>query len=192
MSIEYRVYANDGAGGAVDYGTIVATTSSLTWTSGALTAPGDYTFVVKTHDTATGLEDQHSDCRVRVTLDGTGADTRGLPLAPSGLSAIAGAGGAATVRWQYPAGPAVTGFRVYMGTPTVSYASPAATVAVSAWGPGARYSATLLGLSDGVTYQVAVRSYNAVGEESNTATVSVVGKVSGPSPVVSLAAAAVP
>ncbi len=36
MSLTYHVYANTGVGDPIDYSTVVATTPSLTWTSGAL------------------------------------------------------------------------------------------------------------------------------------------------------------
>jgi len=126
------------------------------------------------------------------------ADLTAVPGAPAGLSAVATAGGGAHVTWSYPLGRGVqpTGFHVYQGTPAVSYAAPVATVLA---GPGAlpyaaggaglvRYRADLAGLADGVSYQIAVRAYNALGEETNVVVVTVVGNATPPADVTNLTA----
>jgi hypothetical protein len=187
--IEYRVYANDGAGGPVDLTSPVATVSGLSWTSGPLGLPSDNTWLVHAYSPASGLEDLNADARVRVVLDPGGADVTARPNAPVGLSAVATAGGTLAVTWTYnPGGQggSPTGFHVYLGTPTPSYGTPAATAPYTA--PGVAYRAALAGLADGVTYQVAVRAYNATAEEANTAVASAVASAAGPSPVDDLTA----
>ncbi len=97
------------------------------------------------------------------------------------------------VEWHYPltTGPRKpVGFHVYIGTPTVSYASPAATVLYSS-GFANTFQAKLTGLTDGVVYQVGVRAYNASAEEPNVNVVSVTADSTGPGPVVSLTATAI-
>src|SRR6185437_13991459 len=157
MSIQYRVYKNDGLGGPVDLSTIVVTTASLTYTSGTLATPSDTTFLVRAFDTVTGYEDQAVDARVRVVLDASGHDLSTFPSAPVGLSVSPRVGGTAIATWIYPPGlPGAkpTGFHVYLGTPTPSYGSPVATLGYDPTKPGKAYQATLAVLSDGVVYQV--------------------------------------
>lgn len=194
MSLQYRIYRNDAAGGPVDFSAAVDTTSSLAWSSPALTPPCDVTYLVRTYDTVSGLEDQNGDARVRIVLDGDGRDVTSLPAPPCGLSAVPTAGGGCQVSWVGdPFGTPPQGFRVYLfpaGAP--SYSTPAATVASPRGSLTRVYTTTLAGLSDGVAYEVACRAWNATGEESNTTTAAVTGMAAGPSPVVSLTATAVP
>jgi hypothetical protein len=75
-------------------------------------------------------------------------------------------------------GPRPTGFRIYQGVGSVSYAAPAGTVAYL--GPRVPPRAVLAGLADGTTYQIAVRAYNAVGEEPNTIAVAVTADATAP------------
>lgn len=188
MAIEYRVYANDGAGGPVDYGTVVATVAGLTWDTPPLAAPSDTTFAVRAFDTVSGLAEQNVDARVRVRIDAAGADVSGLPNAPTGLSARATGGGGAAVAWLYNAGGQggkPTGFKVYIGTPSVSYATPALTVPYAAG--RVAFIGRLAGLAAGA-YQVAVRAYNAAGEEPNAIIAPLVIPAGGPAPVDALAA----
>lgn len=189
MSISYRIYANTGAGDAVDYSAAVDTTSALTWTSPPLAPSSDWTFAVRAYDTISLLEDRNTDARARVLVGASGEDLTGLPNAPIHLAVRATAGGTAEVEWSYNAagqGEAPTGFHVYAGTPAVSYAVPAATVAyVDA---RTTYRATLTGLVDAIVYEIAVRALNLSGEESNAATVTVTASTTGPDPVDDLAA----
>lgn len=193
MATQYRIFANDLAGGPVDYSTVVATTASPTYSPAALPAGSDATFAVRAYDTVSGLTETNVDAVVRIATDAAGADVTGLPNAPTHLSATPGAAGSMTVRWSYnPGGQggAPTGFHVYAGTPAVSYATPAATVSHVRGKPA--YSATLAALADGAAYQFAVRAYNGTGEESNTATAAAVASSTGPAAVEALAGAAVP
>lgn len=193
MSIVYHVYANNGAGGPVDYTTILATVSGLTYTTTALSFPGDYTFAVRAYDNVALIEETNVDARVRLVLDSSGNNVTGRPNAPTGLTALATAGGGASLAWQYNPGAqggAPTGFHVYAGSPTPSYGSPVATVPYATG--RAVFTAQLSGLTGGTTYQVVVRAYNAVAEEPNTNDVSFVAATAGPAAVDSLTGTAVP
>lgn len=184
MALEYRLYKNDSAGGPMDYATPWATTAATTLPTAPLAAGSDNLFGVRVRDTASGLEEHNTAARVRILVDGAGADVTLVPNAPAGLTATPRAGGGALVAWSYPrigqAAPPV-GFRVYVGTPAVSFGAPAATVAYTDGRPA--YSATLAGLAEGVAYQVVVRAYNAAGEERNAVVVTVVGSADPPDAV---------
>lgn len=187
MATQYHIYRGNNAGGPVDYGTIVATVAGLTWDSPALDLSSQNLFAVRAFDTVSALEESNVDAIVRVSVDGSGVNITARPNAPTGLSARATASGGARVEWQYATGgqgAAPTGFRVYAGTPAVSYASPAATVTYSTG--RATFAADLTGLTGGASYEIGVRSYNAVGEETNTAVVTLVADTAGPDPVVNL------
>lgn len=189
----YHIYGNDSRGGPVDYTAVLATVTGTSWDSPTLPEEAVATFAVRAFDPDTGLEEENVDARLTITLDDLGNDLTGLPNAPIGLAARASAGGTAVVTWHYNPGgqgSAPTVFRVYLGTPTPDYSTPAATVSYASAG-GRGYSATLSGLSGGTVYQVAVRAANASGEEPNTATVSVTGATVGPLAVESLTAVVV-
>lgn len=191
MTIQYRIYQGDSSGGPVDYTSIVTSTTSLSAALSPL-SPGTTTkFGVRAYDTVSGVEEKNTDATVEITVDGSGDDATNRPYAPAQLRVFAGPGGTATVEWSYPyldAARLPTGFRVYVGTPSVSYASPAATVAWGGGGPRPRtFRASLSGLSDGVSYQVGVRAYNASGEEPNATVATVVGRSTAPASVDGLA-----
>ncbi len=195
MAIQYRIYANNLTGGPVDYTAPAATVSGLTWDTPFLPANADATFLVRSFDTVSGLEDQNADARVRVRLDGEGSDLTVLPNAPQGVTVEARAGGLARVAWVYNSGgqgSAPGGFRVYIGAGSPNFSTPAAVVGYRPGDLFGGYSATLSGLSEGVTYAVSVRSYNTQGEEANTTSIEVVGSAAGPASVVSLAATVAP
>jgi len=194
MATHYHVYANDHAGGAVDYGTVVATVTggTVTYAAAALALSSDTTFAVRAFDSVTGYEEENVDCRVRIVVDGSGTDVTARPNAPYGLSARATAGGGAVAEWAYNAanqGGAPTGFKVWLtvGTTPNYGVSPSATIAYSTGTP--YFRAELTGLSDATEYVVAVRAYNASGNETNTtATALVTGDSTGPDAVDDLAA----
>ena len=191
MPISYNVYANNGLGGPIDFSAPVATVASPTWTSGDLAAPGAWSFSVRAAN-ANG-EEQNLDCAVTIVLDGNGADITNRPAPPAGLRAFATAGGGVRVEWSYPPtrGPGTpAGFHVYIGTGTPNYAAPVSAVPYST-GILSRFVANLAGLSGGTTYAIGVRSFNAVAEEANTATVSVTADSAGPLPVTGLTAVAI-
>jgi hypothetical protein len=189
----YNIYQSPSSGLPINYATPVAVISSLattTWTSGALAAPGDYWFAVRAFN-AIG-EEQNIDAVVEVVLAAGGADATNTPGAPTGLRALPFKGGGIKVEWSYHPVPAhlPTGFHIYTGVGTPNYASPAGTVA---WGAQVanNFVANLTGYTDGVTYAVVVRAYNASGEETNTNAVSVTASASGPTGVLSLTGAAI-
>ena len=132
MGISYNIYANDGLGGAVNYAAPLASTTSISFTTGSLPRSSDTTFAVRAMDTTTGLEEANTEARVRVVLDGNGLDISARPNAPRALMARASAGGGCLATWGYnPVGQAgaPTGFLVYL-TPgaTANYSTPATTV----------------------------------------------------------------
>lgn len=192
MAIEYRVYGNGGAGGPVDYSAPLAAVSALTWASPPLAAGESWTFAVRAYDTTSALEESNVDARASLLLDAALADVTGRPNAPTGLTARAAAAGSIVATWSYnPGGQggAPTGFRAYAGSPTVSYGAPIATIPYS---DGTRsFSATVAGFAGGSTVAVAVRAYNAAGEEPNATTATAVADATGPLPVESLTATVV-
>ena len=97
------------------------------------------------------------------------------------------------VEWGYPySNPLNTpsGFHVYIGLGSPNYSVPYATVPFSASYAGT-FVANLSGLLCGVTYMIGVRAFNAVAEEPNTYTVSVLTDCTGPLPVDSLVGIAI-
>lgn len=192
MSTRYHVYANDGAGGPVDYSSVVASvTSGTTYVASALALSSDTTFAVRAYDSVSGLEEDNVDCRVRIVVDGSGADVTGRPNAPTNLTARATAGGGAVVEWSYnprSQGGAPTSFKVWATSGgSVNYAVSPATTATYRVGT-LRFSATLSGLPDGTSYAIGVRAHNASGDETNTLATSVKGDSTGPSAVDGLTA----
>lgn len=182
----YNIYKNDGLGGAVDYGTIIANTASLSYAAGALVASKDTTWAIRATDGT--LIEQNVNARVRIITDASAHDISAQPSAPQALTGRATVGGTAVITWTYPPnspGGVPTNFHVYRGTPGVSYGSPIGTVAFHAGQPIYTFSDT--GLSDEVAYQYAVRSYNATAEETNTIVITITGEVNGPTHVDSLA-----
>jgi hypothetical protein len=190
-TVVYDVFANDGAGGPVDYTTAIATTASLTYTPTALALNSDTTFAVRARDSANSVGEKNVDAIVRIIVGGTGADVSARPNPPIGLSASPTSGGGLAVRWAYvPAGQAAapTQFRVYLtavSAGSMSYSSAAATVSYVA---GRRfYTATLTGLSDATDYWVGVRSASGSIVEPNTTIITVTGSATAPSDIDGLA-----
>jgi hypothetical protein len=187
--LAYQIFENDGLGGAIDYTAVIATTAGLSWATPPLSA-GTWKFGVRTIDTTTLLGDRNLDAAVTILIAGDGSDGTNRPLPPRLVTAIPGAPGAIAVSWFYPTSAArlptkPTGFKVYLGTPTVSFSSPAATIAYLATGS---FRATVSGLTAGSPYQLVVRAYNAAGDDGNTNVVTVTPVAGGPSGVTGLAA----
>ncbi len=190
--LAYHVYANSGAGDALNYMSAVATVDGTTWTSSVLAAPGTWSFGVRAFD-ANG-EEQNLDCAVTIVLDAYGNDITNRPMSPIGLRAFATAGGSIRVEWFYPPtnGPrAPTGFNVYVGMGgTPVYSAPATTVSFNT-GVFNTFVANLTSLVEGTTYSIGVRACNASGEEANTTSVSILADATGPAAVDSLTATAI-
>jgi hypothetical protein len=166
-AISYRVYMNQGRGDPINYDTPVATVVGGSWTGAPLTVPGDYRLAVRTFDASTGLEEQNIDAAVELRLDAGGRDATAVPSAPVGLRALPLAGGAARVEWASPRNDPrgrPLGFHVFRQLAIGS--GGLNMVATVPWSLGrvGRFSATLTGLADGVTYAVSVSAFNAVGE----------------------------
>jgi hypothetical protein len=190
--VYYLIYQSDAAGQPIDYDHPAGSTGLLSWTSGNL-SPGTWMFGVRAADAA-GIE-LNLACSTTVIVSATGADVTNMPVAPAGLRGHAIAGGSVVVEWaagtNSVAAKNPAGFRVYKGTGgAVDYGTVSATVAANT-SIGGAYQTTLSGLTDGTTYSIGVRAYNATGEETNTTTISVTADASGPLPVTGLSGAAV-
>ena len=181
MATQYRIFANDYAGGPVDYSTPVATVSGSPWTTPAIPVGSDVTFAVRTYDSTSGLDDGSVDAAVRIVTNGSGADVTNVPAMPSSITATPRAGGQCRVDWVFvrgvsPAEP--TAFDVFLTTgSTVTYSSPVTTV--SYINGQSVYSANLTGLSHGVAYTIGVRPKNGTGN-GTPIEVGVTGKATGP------------
>lgn len=92
------------------------------------------------------------------------------PTAPAALTGTAGNGQIA-LSWSAPTGT-IAGYRVYLG------GTGAAVAQVSA----PTTTATLSGLTNGVTYAYTVRAYNDGGESANSVTVTVTPQAPPPPP----------
>jgi hypothetical protein len=86
----------------------------------------------------------------------------GVPAAPTGVSAVPG-NASATISWTAPAngGSPITG---YIVTPFVGSSAQAATTV-----SGASVSATVTGLSNGITYTFRVTASNVIGDSPQSA-----------------------
>jgi hypothetical protein len=181
-SFQYRVYANSGSADPIDYASFIASVGGLSY-SLPIAHPGAYRFAVRVYDPVVDLEEKNLDARVDVVIDGFYRDVTNRPEAPAGLQASALAGGRLRVQWicrPPAAGKRPTGFRVYTGVGAPDYSNPATTVPFSTPGP---YLVNLDGFSNGVGYGVAVRAFNAAGEESNTTSVTITADGTGPGPI---------
>lgn len=193
MSTQYHVYTNGGSGGPVDYSAAVATVAGTSWSTPPITIrPSSWRFGVRAFDSVSGLEERNVDAAVALNLNAAGVDVTALPLAPFLVTATAGLGGAVQVDWFYPVSAArgvwkPTGFRVYAGTPSAVFTAAAAVVPYAA---RASFRAVLTGLTPGASHSVVVRTYNALGEETNVTAAVVVPTASGPAAVESLTAQA--
>jgi hypothetical protein len=189
----YHVYTNAGLGGPINYAVPVATVNGQSWTSAVLGAPGHFKLGVRAYNPATGLEEQNIDAAVELVLDPAGRDITEVPPAPLGLRAFPTAAGTIRAEWSCPCGnhgrqPA--GFHLYLGSGSIpDYSNPVSTVAWSGGRLGC-FTADLSGLTDGQTYSLGVRGFNAVGEEANTAAVIVTADSTPPTLVESLDAIA--
>ena len=184
MATQYHVYANDGAGGPVDYTTPVATTALLTWTSGVLAANSDTTFAVRAYDTVSTLEEENVDARVRVIIDGSSVERSSPPPAPQAVMAQAVEGGDVTVRWVWFKGEKyqATGFKVWatVGT-SVNYAVAANATLTGTYGAAELdLYTTLSGLTSGTQYAIGVKATNTSGESDASETVLVTPNATAP------------
>jgi hypothetical protein len=186
----YHVYSNTGAGDPINYGSPIATVATFSYLTSALTYPGTWSFGVRAFDLGSGLEDQNVDVAVTIILDASGKDITNQPSPPTGLRAFAMAGGSIRVEWTYASANRAklpTGFHVYIGTTSMNYANPVATVLFTS-AIANTFVANLTGLTDGTLYMIGVRAFNSTAEESNTVTVSMTADATGPLPVDSLVA----
>jgi len=67
MATQYRIYKNDGAGGPIDYGTVVATvTSGTTYDTAPIATGSDVRFAVRAFDSLSTQEEKNVDAFVRI------------------------------------------------------------------------------------------------------------------------------
>ncbi len=190
-TLGYRVYSNRGTMWYIDYNNPIATVHDLTWTSPPLSYPGTWLFGVRAFNGYS--EEQNLDCYVKIILDHNGNNITNRPNPPTGMRAFATAGGGARVEWIYPPtlGPtAPMGFHVYIGAGATPVYGPAAATVSYGSGVLNSYVANLTGLSNGVSYAIGVRAFNATAEEPNANIVSITASNVGPSAVVGLTATA--
>lgn len=194
----YKIYGNGGSG-FIDYSTALATVAhpTVTWESPAIASPGVYNYGVRAVDTS-AREEFNTDVVVSITLVGTPpSEQAALPNAPTGLSALAVAGGKIQLTWEYDGhleSATPTLFSVYYdnGTGTVDYVTPLTTVAYSAGTPDGKvleYTFLTGALVDATTYKFGVRASAGADEEENTVTVSEAADSAAPNPPTSLAGA---
>jgi hypothetical protein len=193
VTLAYRVYKGDAAGGPVDYATVVATVSTTTYVGAALAPSSRTRFGVRAYDTVTGLDDGNRDVAATVALDASGNDVSGTPGPILNLKARAGAAGTISLSWvHHPAGrPIPAGFKAWATAgPTVDYAAaPALTQSFAPIAYDAadgRFSGTISGLTPGTAYAVGVRAYNAAGADSGTVSATVTPVAAGPAAVLGL------
>jgi autotransporter passenger strand-loop-strand repeat protein len=188
-TLAYTIYGNNGADGPVDYTTVIGLTAGTSWSTTPLAA-GTWKFGVRTLNQTTLLGERNLDAVVTIVVGPTGTDLTNVPLAPLLVTAMPAGPGAVSVTWFYPLSATRSaskpqGFKVYEGTPTVSFISPVATIAYT---PSQTFRATLTGLTAGSLYQIVVRAYNASGDDGNDNIVTVTPVAGGPGQVTGLVA----
>jgi hypothetical protein len=189
----YNVYGAPAAGQPIAYGgSPLSQTQATSFTTALPSAGAAWSFGARAANNCG--EEQNLDCAVTIVLDSLGNDATNRPPAPVGLRAFATPAAGARVEWHYPPTRGVTaptGFRIYIGIGGIpNYSAPSVTVPFDAVILNS-CSAELSGLTDGVTYAIGVRAFNAWGEEANMSTVSVTADARGPSSVASLSATAI-
>ena len=100
LTAQYHVYGNGGAGGPIDYTTVLATVTGTIWTSPTLAPGNSWAWAVRAVDPATGLEDQNVDQRAFLVLDSSGNNVTLLPAAPTGLTVRPWTSGSLLVEWH--------------------------------------------------------------------------------------------
>lgn len=194
IGIRYHVYGNSGTNDPIDYSVALVSTDGLTWTSGPLAHPGVWKFGVRAFSVGDNLEERNIDAVVTIQLDATGIDITKLPAPLLNLTGHASKNGSIILDWTYQLRNALkrpTGFHVYQGSGgPPNYSAPVKVVPYAqglTW-----FTATITGLTDGVSYTFGVRAYNATAEEQNTTSVTVTADATGPAAVINLTGTSVP
>jgi hypothetical protein len=133
------------------------------------TRSSDNTFLVRAYDPTTGLEEANTEAMVRLVIGPNGLDLTGLPNPPHALAASDAQGGGCRITWAYSPdweSGTPSGFHVYISAGTV-VETTAASATVPYLSGVSGYSCLLPGPFSRTTYTVLVRSFNAVGTESN-------------------------
>jgi hypothetical protein len=183
----FRLYKNDGLGGAIDYTSehkFVHEADPHTVETDALAA-GVQGFGLRRRSEL--FEENNLSQVVEFELRGSPPELIWpLPNAPTHLKVTPVALGKFRVSWQYNRrgeDGAINHFHIYYdnGTGTVSYTTPYAEVTTLMGGEIATYSYTTGALSDGVTYKFGVRAVESHNdEEMNTNTASAIADATAP------------
>jgi len=184
----FDLYLYDGNGALLD-----TVTSDLSaglsivdvFPSTPLTGPATYTVHCEANEYLPNRE-RNFNTTVTFSVDGTGALIAQFPNAPNTLIATPKEGAKAQLDWKYNTFEqevAPTVFNVYhnSGAGPIDYGTIQDTVSYIA---GVfQYRATLIGLTDGLTYDFGVRSKAGANEEQNTNTASALIDGTAPAPV---------
>ena len=186
----YRVYANDGQGGVINYTSPIAEVAGLSWTTDEL-HPGSYRFGVRAYDPASGLEEENLDASIALILDSEGRDATNVPAPPVGLRAIDRGAGRVRFEWTATGSPAIrraSRFHLYLAPGSITDFSMPYAVVPTATERGETYAAEVDSLADGVHYEAIVRAYNEFGEENNLRAIHITPDRTPPSRVDGLSA----
>ena len=191
LALVYRIYSNGGLGGAIDYGSPIAETSGLEWTSEPLPPGSSFRFGVRTYSPVDDCQDENLDASVALVVDARGRDATGVPRPPVGLRALDQGGGRVRLEWT-TGGPsrfeaAATHFNAYLGRDVVTdFPSPIVVPAPAS--RGGVVATELRDLPTGRSFAVIVRAANEFGEDDNVAAVRFTVDLFPPSRVDDLAA----
>jgi hypothetical protein len=174
VAIAYAIYRGDATGGPADFTAAYAlvTGGVLTYDTPAL-APGERRrYAVRAVDLDSGLVDLNTDAVVRIAVDADGLDTAARPDPVTAVTVTPASATTAIVGWTRlarPGSPEPTGFYLWVtsGGGATNYAlAPDQTLGTFAEAHG---TATITGLVAGTDYRVAVRAFNAAGDDGGTA-----------------------
>jgi hypothetical protein len=170
MVTAYRIYGNDGLGGPVNDASPVAATTDLAIILGPLQPSTDTVYLVRAYDTTTGLEEANTEAMVRLLIGPNGLDHTGLPNPPHALAVSDAQGGGCRICWAYSpdwSSGLASGFNIYMSAGNVADTTSAVSVVPYLAGI-VGYSCLLPGPFTRTIYTILVRSFNTLGTETNS------------------------
>ncbi len=187
MPTQYQVFGNTGNGSPIDYATVLATVSGLSWTPPALNAGSDWSFGVRAVDSTSGLSESNVDAKVRIVLDANGKDLTALPAQPVilGLQVVNGNGCRLDWSWTDVRFPKPETFQVFTST-TGSIDPSSSPVAVIPGQRAKNYGVNLATLPSGTVTLGIVAVVKSVRSLVTTTTVTI--SATPPSPPESLVA----
>lgn len=131
MTLRYRIYKGDDAGGPVDYAAPVATVGAPPFAVADLAAGQSRRYGVRPYDDVSGLESATTAAEVTLTRAASGADGSDPPGGPVGVLVAPLASGRARVSWSYlrsPGRPDPEEFAIWATPGTAVDFTPAAAV----------------------------------------------------------------